>query len=553
MGLPIRSNLNFNGFQANNMVLDNQSSNPTALSAGQVIFNSTSKTAEFYDGTDWRSMLGGAQRTFSLVDVTGVPFSAQSSSDVLSLTSANSLLSVSGSQSGSTLSVNFTINNSSVDHNQLANLTAGDVHTQYVSLVNARTISAIHTFQPASSGSVPFSVGTNGTSLVTNLNADKTDGFHAVQAWSATAQIPAANSSGKIASGFVSQVLATTDLTNVTGGTGSGSTLVFSTNPTLAGATLTAAISMGNYQINNLATPTASTDAATKAYVDQTAQGLTYKAPCHAATAGANLTTAGSAPSTLDGVALSLNDRVLVKDQTDATTNGIYVVSTLGSGTNGTWARSADANSSTNLASGDFVLITAGTVNSDTGYVLATNGTITPGTTSQSWVLISGAGSYTAQNINSGGTGVFAGRSGNNFQFYGINSASARLSSVFSGGTNTINLDVVEANLNVGNMGGTLSIANGGTGATSAAAARTSLGLGSGSMANKYAATVGDGTTTSIVVTHGLGTQDVYVAVYDASTNDLEIVQTQVTSTSTVTLLFQTAPATNAYRVVVFG
>jgi hypothetical protein len=74
-----------------------------------------------------------------------------------------------------------------------------------------------------------------------------------------------------------------------------------------------------------------------------------FKGPVQAATT-ANIDLIGGAPIEADGYALELNDRVLVRAQTNTATNGIYVVSFLGSGSNGTWARSADTNTAEEMA-----------------------------------------------------------------------------------------------------------------------------------------------------------------------------------------------------------
>jgi len=97
-------------------------------------------------------------------------------------------------------------------------------------------------------------------------------------------------------------------------------------------------------------------------------------------------------------------------------------------------------------------------------------------------------------------------------------------------------------------QGTTIGVAYGGTGATTAAAARSNLGA-----TTKVASTIGDGTATSIAVTHSLGTDDVVVEVYDASTKETIMCDIDRTSTNAVTLGFASAPATNAYRVVIIG
>ena len=110
-----------------------------------------------------------------------------------------------------------------------------------------------------------------------------------------------------------------------------------------------------------------------------------YKASVRVATT-ANITALnGGAPNTLDGVTLAANDRILVKDQSTASQNGIYYVATLGTGVNGTWTRATDADGAGELTAGAVVLVEEGTANADSQWMLTTDGTITIGTTALSF------------------------------------------------------------------------------------------------------------------------------------------------------------------------
>lgn len=174
--------------------------------------------------------------------------------------------------------------------------------------------------------------------------------------------------------------------------------------------TITADQSFGNFKITSLATPTASTDAATKGYVDAVKTGLDIKDSVRlASTANITITysaTGGTsargqitaAPNTLDGVNLAANDRILLKDQSTGAQNGIYVVSTLGTGSNGVWDRATDFDEDTEVTAGAFVFVEEGT-QADNGYVLTTNNPITIGGasgTALAWAQFSGAGQITA-------------------------------------------------------------------------------------------------------------------------------------------------------------
>lgn len=202
--------------------------------------------------------------------------------------------------------------------------------------------------------------------------------------------------------------------------TGTGS-LVFGTNPTLNGVAVngnitvsgngllasninnfdtqvrtnrldqmaapTAAVSLNSQKITNLAEPIVDSDAATKSYVDAARSGLDVKQSVRVATT-ANITLSGT--QTIDGVAVVAGDRVLVKNQTTASQNGIYVVAA------GAWSRATDADSNAEVTAGMFTFVTEGTTNADSGWVLTTNDAITVGTTALAFAQFSGAGQITA-------------------------------------------------------------------------------------------------------------------------------------------------------------
>lgn len=139
--------------------------------------------------------------------------------------------------------------------------------------------------------------------------------------------------------------------------------------------------------ITGMSTPSADSDVATKGYVDSIAQGLDVKASVRVATT-ANITLSGE--QTIDGVTVVARDRVLVKSQTDARDNGIYVASA------GAWSRSTDANTSAKVTSGMFTFVTEGTVNGNLGFALTTDDPITLGTTDLTFTQFSSAGAITA-------------------------------------------------------------------------------------------------------------------------------------------------------------
>ena len=136
---------------------------------------------------------------------------------------------------------------------------------------------------------------------------------------------------------------------------------------------------------------------AVRTYVDNKVTGVTWKDSVRAATT-ANITL--SAPQTIDGVAVIAGDRVLVKNQTTASANGIYVVAAAA------WSRSTDNDSAGEMLNAT-VMVQEGTTNAETQWTCSTNAPITLNTTALTFVQMSGAGTYAAGNgINITGNSI---------------------------------------------------------------------------------------------------------------------------------------------------
>jgi phage-related tail fiber protein len=189
---------------------------------------------------------------------------------------------------------------------------------------------------------------------------------------------------GRVTSGTT---LAATDIPTLTASKISDFDTQVRTNRLDQMAAPTSSVSLNNQKITGLATPTNDTDAANKGYVDATRQGLDIKESVRVATT-ANITL--SAPQTIDGVSLVAGDRVLVKDQTTANANGIYIVAS------GAWTRANDFDTSAKVTAGAFTFVEQGTVNGDSGWVLTTDNPITLGTTGLAFAQFSGAGQIDA-------------------------------------------------------------------------------------------------------------------------------------------------------------
>lgn len=257
----------------------------------------------------------------------------------------------------------------------------------------------------------------------------------------------------------------------------------------------TAAVSLNTQKITNLGTPTAPTDAANKQYVDNAVAGLSWKDEVRVATVTAGTLASSFADgSTIDGITLVTGDRILIKDQAAPADNGIYTVNASGAPT-----RATDADASSEMA-GAAVFVTSGTSNSGSRWVCNATGTITLGTTALTFVSFGGGSTYTA------GNGLTL--SGSDFN-------------VGAGTGITVTADQVAIDTTV--------------------------------VVRKYAASVGNGSLTSIAVTHSLNTLDVTTEVYTVSGGakvDCDVVHTDANN---ITLGFAVAPTTNQYRVVVHG
>jgi hypothetical protein len=262
----------------------------------------------------------------------------------------------------------------------------------------------------------------------------------------------------------------------------------------------TANVPFATYKITGLGNPTDDQDAATKYYVDQAVQGLTWKVAANllstvnvaltGSTGTLNIDTYGALTSADAGY------RIVLTNQTDDTEDGIYVYAD--NGTSYTLTRSTDANPYTELI-GATIYIQEGTTKAGTSWSQSNH--YLTSFAGQTWVQIAGVGIYTA------GNGIVI--------------------------TDNVIAAVAGSGIVVDGSG---------------------INIDTAVVVRKYAANVGDGSATSYTITHNLNTKDVQVTIYDNSSPYAEVIcDVQHTSTSAVTLLFSIAPTSNQYRVVVQG
>ena len=247
-------------------------------------------------------------------------------------------------------------------------------------------------------------------------------------------------------------------------------------------------------KVTNLPTPSASGDAASKAYVDSLVEGLAWKDSCRVATqSNLNLASSGA---TIDGITMASQDRILVRSQSTASENGIYVWNGAAVAT----TRSLDASTFAELEQA-VTTVEEGTSAATTYRQDQINGTIDSSTIS--WVTFGTAAPAASEST----AGI------------------AELATQAEADAGTDDLRIITP---------------------------LKLATWSGRI-KKYSVSIGDGSATSYTVTHNLASRDVHVTVYNASSYDEVITDVTHATTNTLTIVFATAPASNAYRVVVVG
>lgn len=524
------NNLDLSKNELRNAVVQVLSTAPASPAIGQVYYDSVDSTLKICIATTPSAVFLdlGKQGTVTSVGATSPINSSGGTTPTISIDAA------SGSGAGSMSSAHYTLVNNATNLNTASTIVKRDASGNF----SAGTITA------ALSGNVTGNLTGDVTGTVSSLSNHDTD-----------------------------------DLAE-------GSTNLYYTDTRVRANRLdqmsnpTASVSFNSQKITNLADPVDPQDAATKAYVDAARSGLDVKASVRAATT-VDVTLSGT--QTIDTVSLIAGDRVLVKNQSIASENGIWVVAS------GAWSRATDADNTpgSEVTSGMFTFVEEGSANGDSGWVLTTDNPITLGTTNLTFAQFSGAGQITAGNglsktgntldvnvdntsieINSDTLRIASGAAGDGLGYstgvlsvnigangglqissdnveIKLNTGIAGLETTSSGlalksdvsGTGltftsgVLSVNTIDLTSVVGNgVSGALPVANGGTASTTQSGARTALagditpgsGVSTPALAKVAAKTIGNNSDTSFTIVHNFGTRDVIVQVYDLQSGDYQ-------------------------------
>lgn len=312
-------------------------------------------------------------------------------------------------------------------------------------------------------------------------------------------------------------------------------------------------LDLQSQKIVNLADPSSLTDAATKQYVDNGLLGLRWKAPVRVATTtNGTLATAFANGQTIDGVVLVTGDRILLKDQTTQTDNGIYTVNVSGVPT-----RSTDANTSALLLNAT-VFVVQGTVNADKAYNQTTNATggggPVIGTDNIVWVQFGAGQAYTAGNglqlasttfsVLANGTSIDVSASGVKIADAAAGNGLAAAAGILSVNTGT-GLEINSDNVRIATTAAGTGLTGGGGSA---------LSIDTSIVAKVYTGLSGAVTGGSaLTVNHALNKQYVVCQVYIAGTGEQVLPDVFLVDANNLTLTFATSQSANFYRIVVVG
>jgi len=583
MAKQFLTGLNLNKNELLNARIQNLASDPSSPVSGQIYYNSTDNVLKYYNGTAWLILAQGG----SVTDAINSAIDALTTNDIEE--GANNLYytTLRGQSDAANLLVNSTKSNITITGNAISGLTitaengVADSNTDNLSegsnnlyFTNERAQDAVanaiaagthsnitityddatNKFTFAAENGVGGSTTDDLTEGANNLYFTNTRARDAVSAgdtslvYNTVSGAFTANTSVLSTVAYVDQEIS--DVNNTIDAL-TTTDIAEGTNEYFTEARARTSISAGDNSltynsVSGVLTANTST-LATKAYVDSTAQGLDVKASVRAAsTANIDLSVGygGANPLVVDGVTIAAGDRILVKNQSTASQNGIYIL-----GTDDTLVRASDANSNDDVTAGMFTFVAEGTVNADSGWVLTTNDTITLGTTGLTFTQFSGAGQVTA------GAGLT--KTGNTLDVVGtadritVNADSIDISSTYAGQTSIVTLGTVSTGTWQGNA---VAVAYGGTGATTAAGARSNLGA-----TTKYAAnnTLLEPTSNVVTwtITHSLNTEDVTVQMRELSSDALVEADVVITNANTVTISWTSAAnvAADVYRTVVVG